>query len=227
MQEVNTIFWDLDGTLINTNELYDQAIQFACKQNNCAIIRRIEDLPNGQTLIADFTFLTGLSLDNNLEQLNKLKHHAILYYKNNFNNKLLIKNSLELFNHFHGLRLQQSIISNSNQELCDFAIENIGIKNKCSYCFGIESVKYGKPNPELYLKALNAHNISNSQCLVFEDSYTGVVAAKNANLTVISIGMESNMANPNYIWDMNTESVSSIFNKLCKLYKFIELPNIR
>lgn len=220
MQEITTIFWDLDGTLINTNALYDQAIKFACEQINCAMIHKIDDLPNGQTLVADFSFLTGLSLDNDLKKLNQLKYHAILYFKNNFNNDLLIKNSLALFNYFHELGLQQSIISNSNQELCDFAINNIGIQDKCLYCFGIEKVKYGKPNPELYLKALEAHKVFNSQCLVFEDSDTGVVAAKAANLTVISIGIEANKANPNYIWDVNTESVSLIFDKLSKSYQF-------
>ncbi|HMT02181.1 MAG TPA: HAD family phosphatase [Burkholderiales bacterium] len=223
MQKISTIFWDLDGTLISTNELYDQAIKFACAQINCNMTREIEDLPNGQTLLADFIFLTGLSPNNNSKILNQLKNLAILYFKTNFNNNLLIKKSLELFNYFHQLGIKQSIISNSNQELCDFAINSIGIKDKCLYCFGLESVKYGKPNPEIYLKALKAHNITNSECLVFEDSITGVNAAKSANLTVISIGLEANKMNPDYIWDINTESVSVIFNKLSKSYKFTKL----
>jgi beta-phosphoglucomutase-like phosphatase (HAD superfamily) len=216
MQEINTIFWDLDGTLINTNELYDQAIKFACEKINCTMIREIEELPNGQTLLADFSFLIGLSFDDDLELLNQLKNHAISYFKAKFSDTLIIKSSIELFNYFYQLGLKQSIISNSNQELCDFATNKIGIKDKCLYCFGIENVKYGKPNPELYLHALKAHLAVESQCLVFEDSITGVNAAKSANLTVISIGKEANRSNPNYIWDINLELASVIFNKLSK-----------
>ena len=223
MQEINTIFWDLDGTLINTNELYDQAIKFACEKINCDTILTIEDLPNGQTLLADFSFLTGLSLDNDFELLNQLKNHAILYFKTHFSNDLIIESSIELFNYFHQLGLKQSIISNSNQELCDFTTSKIGIKDKCVYCFGIETVKYGKPNPELYLRALNAHLAVDLQCLAFEDSITGVTAAKAANLTVISVGLEAKKANPHYIWDVNLEPASMIFNQLSKSYKFTKI----
>ena len=223
MQEINTIFWDLDGTLIDTNELYDQAIRFACEKMNCHTIRTIEDLPNGQTLLADFSFLTGLSLDNDSGLLNQLKNHAISYFKAHFSDDLIIKSSIELFNYFHKLGLKQSIISNSNQELCDFTTSKIGIKDKCAYCFGVETVKYGKPNPELYLRALNAHLTVDLKCLVFEDSIAGVVAAKAANLTVIIVGLEAKAANPHYIWDINLESASMIFDKLSKSYKFTKI----
>ncbi len=226
MQEINTIFWDLDGTLINTNELYDQAIKFACEKINCTMIREIEDLPNGMTLLADFSFLTGLALDADLELLNQLKNHVVLYFKTYFNDDLIIKSSIELFNYFHQLGLKQSIVSNSNQELCNFITAKIGIKDKCLYCFGIENVKYGKPNPELYLQALKTHLAVDSQCLAFEDSITGVNAAKAANLTVISVGLEANQANPNYIWDVDLEPVSIIVNKLLKSYKFTKSPLI-
>ena len=222
MQKINTIFWDLDGTLINTNELYDQAITFACEQINCPMIRNINDLPNGQTLLADFSFLTHLSIDTDFNILTQLKNYAISYFKNNFNDDLVIKNCIDLFNHFHKLGLKQSIISNSNQELCDFSTNRIGIKDKCVHCFGIESVDHGKPAPELYLQALNAHKIINSECLVFEDSFTGIEAAKNAKLTVISVGLDAMNANPNHIWNINLESSLTIFNRLSKSYKFIK-----
>lgn len=224
MQEINTIFWDLDGTLINTNELYDRAIKFACEKINYTMVREIEDLPNGQTLLADFSFLTGLSFDDDLKLLNQLKSHAILYFKTNFSDSLIIKDSIELFNYFHKLGLKQSIVSNANQELCDFTTSKIGIKYKYFYCFGIENVTHGKPHPELYLQALKAHLTTNSQCLAFEDSITGVNAAKAANLTVISVGLEASTANPSYIWDTNIESVPTFFNRLSKSYKFIKSP---
>lgn len=227
MQEISTIFWDLDGTLIDTNELYEQAIKYACDQTNCTMLNKINDLPNEQTLIADFSFLTGLSLNNNFKLLNQLKNLAILYYKTNFSNDLLIKNSVDLFNYFHQLGLDQSIISNSNQELCDFTTEIIGIKDKCCYCFGIESVEYGKPNPELYIQALQSHKALNSQCLVFEDSINGVTAAKAAHMAVVSINAEAKEANPDYIWNINIESYSILFNKLSKIYKFTNLPKMK
>lgn len=221
MRKISNIFWDLDGTLINTSRLYDKAINFACEKSNCTTIHAIDELPDGQTLLLDFSFLTGLSLGNDSQLLNELKKYAILYFKDNFTNDLIIKNSLELFDYFHKLGLKQSIISNSNQELCDFVVNKIGLKDKFIHCFGIENVKRGKPNPDLYIQALKANSALESECLAFEDSITGVNAAKAANLTVISVGLEANSANPHYIWDINLESALTILNKLSNLYKFI------
>lgn len=221
MHSITTILWDLDGTLVSTEDLYDQAIKFACNQANCVMTCKIEDIPNGQTLQGDFSFITGLNPDktNDKELLNELIDLAISYMKANFSNKLIISPTVELFHYFHDLGLKQSIVTNSNQELCEFIISMIGISDKCSHCFGIESVQYGKPNPQLYLHALNVHNINSFECLAFEDSVNGVNAAKAANIKVIGVGLSSNKANPHYFWDINSENFTRLINNLLKSCK--------
>ncbi|MDM1334440.1 HAD-IA family hydrolase, partial [Acinetobacter indicus] len=50
-----------------------------------------------------------------------------------------------------------------------------------------EHVEHGKPAPDVYLRA--AHNLGSQprECLVVEDSFTGVTAGKNAKMTVVAI----------------------------------------
>ena len=50
-----------------------------------------------------------------------------------------------------------------------------------------EDVKFGKPNPEVYLKALEKLNIKNDQAIVFEDSEVGCLAAYDAGINYIKI----------------------------------------
>ena len=50
-----------------------------------------------------------------------------------------------------------------------------------------ENVRFIKPDPEIYLKALEGMKLSPSDCLVFEDSIAGVTAAKAAGIPVCSI----------------------------------------
>ena len=85
MQIVNTIFWDLDGTLVNNEDLYDQAIAFACNQIGCTMLHSTQELPNGQTLQEDFRFIAELDGDHykNKELLNNLVSSAIQYMKIN------------------------------------------------------------------------------------------------------------------------------------------------
>jgi len=50
-----------------------------------------------------------------------------------------------------------------------------------------EDVSHGKPDPEIYLKISNALGISQSDCLVFEDSLTGVKGGLAAGMWVIAV----------------------------------------
>lgn len=50
-----------------------------------------------------------------------------------------------------------------------------------------EDVKNKKPNPEIYNKIREHYNASKEECLIFEDSYTGVLAAKAAGIEVVNI----------------------------------------
>lgn len=48
-------------------------------------------------------------------------------------------------------------------------------------------VEKGKPDPEIYLKAANELQAHSEQCLVVEDSISGIKAAKSAGMQVLAI----------------------------------------
>lgn len=83
----------------------------------------------------------------------------------------------------------------SRRETIDIYInQNENIKNKCNleqyfdYIVTKDDVKLMKPYPEVYNKIIKKFNISDlSKCFAVEDSLTGVMAAKNANIDVIVI----------------------------------------
>ena len=55
------------------------------------------------------------------------------------------------------------------------------------YVLSMEDVSNKKPNPEVYNKIIEHYNAKKEECLIFEDSYTGVLAAKNAGCEVVNI----------------------------------------
>ncbi len=54
-----------------------------------------------------------------------------------------------------------------------------------------DEVINGKPNPEMFNETINRFNIDKSECLIFEDSLEGVLAAKNSEIKVIGITSSS------------------------------------
>ncbi len=50
-----------------------------------------------------------------------------------------------------------------------------------------DQVKHGKPHPEAFLSAANGLNVPPSQCVVFEDSFSGVEAALRAGCKCVAL----------------------------------------
>ncbi|QQS59761.1 HAD family phosphatase [Candidatus Peregrinibacteria bacterium] len=50
----------------------------------------------------------------------------------------------------------------------------------------------GKPAPDIFLKAAEKLGIAPEECLVLEDTKVGIVAAKNAKMTVYALSSEAN-----------------------------------
>lgn len=50
-----------------------------------------------------------------------------------------------------------------------------------------EHVSYHKPHPEVYLKSAAKLQVEPEFCVVFEDSFSGVTAAKNAGMKVVGV----------------------------------------
>jgi HAD superfamily hydrolase (TIGR01509 family) len=68
-----------------------------------------------------------------------------------------------------------------------------------------EDVKHGKPDPEIYNKAIDKLRVRPEECLILEDNENGIRAAKasGANLLVIS-GTD----------DLNIDNISMRINEI-------------
>ncbi len=80
-----------------------------------------------------------------------------------------------------------AIVSSSNRESVAETIRRMEIAANINVYIGAEDCKAGKPSPEGYLQAAELLGAKASECLVFEDSVTGIQAARNAGMLVVAI----------------------------------------
>lgn len=78
---------------------------------------------------------------------------------------------------------QLNVYSRKNKKM----LEKMNIEDVFDLIISKEDVKNKKPHPEIYLKIMEYYDARCEECLIFEDSYTGVLAAKNAGVEVINI----------------------------------------
>ena len=67
-------------------------------------------------------------------------------------------------------------------------LERIGLSNRFEVCVDGNQARFGKPNPEIFLKAAEQLTLRPTECLVIEDGLPGIKAACAAKMTVIGVG---------------------------------------
>ena len=78
-----------------------------------------------------------------------------------------------------------------------------------------EQIKNGKPNPEIFNKAMEILNVHPQETLVIEDSNNGILAGINSNSDVIMI---PDLVGPN---DEVKKHQIKIFNSLLDVIEYI------
>jgi HAD superfamily hydrolase (TIGR01509 family) len=85
--------------------------------------------------------------------------------------------------------LQVAIGSSSRHAWVDTHAQRLGLFHYFDHIICADDVEPGrtKPNPDIYLKALERLNVTNSDAVVFEDSVNGVLAARRAGIFVVAV----------------------------------------
>lgn len=186
------ILFDLDGTIIQTEEFWQQATLQLMDKNPkaCPIIK--QELANqliGRALHDSCKLIKDtLDLSESVEELILEKESRALHlYKNQVS---FLKGFQEFFAHAtkdHGLKT--AIATNSTLKTLDAA--NTEAKLHTFFAdrmYSFEHVnKKAKPNPDLFLYAAEKLQIDPRECLVIEDSIAGVQAAKAAEMFCVRI----------------------------------------
>ena len=202
LADLNLVIFDLDGTLIDSNGVHNEldielVRTFGETKNSEEILKeRDEILKNNKTGDIYLNYCGFLKIKYNLD----LSKEEILQYRRDLSKKFAMNikykpDADRFIKYLKNQNIKLALATVSRRETIDIYInENENIRNKCNlekyfdYIVTKDDVKFKKPNPEVYNKIIDKFKIEDmSKCLVVEDSLTGVMAAKNANLDVIVV----------------------------------------
>ena len=80
-----------------------------------------------------------------------------------------------------------SVASGGHRELVEATLDVLGIRDLFQAIVCAEDYKRGKPHPEPFLLAAKLMSVPPEDCVVFEDSPTGIEAAKAANMAWVHV----------------------------------------
>jgi len=83
--------------------------------------------------------------------------------------------------------LPMAIASSSYDDVINAVVDATNIRHYFKHIYSAEHEPYGKPHPGVYITAAGLLGVSPTQCLAFEDSPNGVLAAKAAKMYCVAV----------------------------------------
>lgn len=87
--------------------------------------------------------------------------------------------------------LKIGLATSSYQRIIHAVLEKLGIEKYFDELHSAEFEIHGKPHPAVFLTTAEKLNIHPTDCLVVEDSFNGVLAAKSARMKVVAVPEKS------------------------------------
>ena len=182
MGRIKAVITDFDGTLVDTFMANFLAYHEVFKNYGYSLTKEQYRACYGLRFDA---FCDKMNIPNDIR--NSMKELKKTFYPSYFK-YIELNHSLMMFiRHMKSMGIKTCIASTATKENLYNVLIHFGILNEFDIIITGENVSKGKPNPEVYLKALALLECEPDEAIVFEDSDVGCEAAENAELNYIRI----------------------------------------
>ena len=190
------IFFDLDGTILNSEPLHMMAIRQLLQNHNPPIILDIEtltkhyhgldDLAVYQDLCFKFPYLT-LTEDQFLSTKNKIYITLLQKIEDQELETLITPGFRRFLRRLYRQKRTIGLVSASEKEVVLATIKRLGIDRFFSVVEYRKPQVASKPSPTPYLNAMQKVGATPHDSLIFEDSNAGLTSALSSQADVYQI----------------------------------------
>jgi len=185
---IKALIFDMDGLMIDSERLYFEtereiASSFGKIVNNTTLWKMMGRKPIESLKI----FADDLDLPMSPDELLEMRDEMMLERLKN--DLVPMKGLREILNTFDG-RLEMAVATGAVQLFLDLVLDQLKIRHYFKFLQASDDIERGKPDPEIYLKTIDALNVLPSECVILEDSSNGALAGKRAGGQVIAVPTE-------------------------------------
>lgn len=174
---INTIIFDFDGTIINTNNLIEEGL------NHFSYMHRGYHFTKEEMLA-----LTGKPLETQMaaidQRLSKLLVEQFkVWYSNHHNQKTsAFPGMIELLRFLRGLNLNLAIVTNNSRASLEMGLKHLGIEDLFHMTLSRDEVSATKPEPDGLNEVLNKFEVHPHEAIFIGDTDNDILAAKAAGI---------------------------------------------
>ena len=181
------VIFDMDGVICHTNPYHSQAFKIFFEKRN--LFPSEEDFQHhmygknngyilsyflGREIVGDEL----LALEDEKESLFReiYQHHVDP-----------ISGFMDFFNSLKDAGFKTGVATSAPFANLELIAGKLDLFLHLESALASEHVQRHKPDPEVYLKSASNLSLTPEQCIVFEDSFSGISAAKNAGMKVVGV----------------------------------------
>lgn len=184
------IIFDLDGVICHTDQYHYRAWKIIADELGIFFDQKINNKLRGVSRMESLEIILNEGkvklTDKEKEALAKKKNDAYRTFLNELTPEDLDKKVLETLMVLKELKVKMAIGSSSKN--ATFILGKLGLSDFFDAVVDGNSISESKPNPEVFNKARQALNLEKEECVVVEDAFSGIEAARNAGMDSIGIG---------------------------------------
>ena len=185
---MKAIIFDMDGLMIDSERLYFQTqYHIADKFNKNLHKETLWKMMGRKPLESLEIFIKDLDIPMGVTEMLEMRNRIM---RKKLTNELIPLPGLQhIIDTFYG-KLKLAIATGAQGEFLDIVVDKLGIRKKFAVLQDSDTIKNGKPNPEIYLKTCEKLQSIPGECIVLEDSSNGARSGKNAGCYVIAVPSE-------------------------------------
>lgn len=180
------LIFDLDGLLIDSETIYRKISYKMAADLGKQLHDGIWVKQMGRSPIESLgIFRDELGITSHtVQELIDLRNLLLL---DGFRKELqIMPGAMEIIRAFHD-KMRMAIATGSPRILMDVAIAQLGLAEYFEYMLPSDDIMNGKPDPEIYLKTIQALGLRPDDCIVLEDSSNGALSGHQAGCYVIAV----------------------------------------
>jgi len=187
------VLWDLDGTLVDSEQSHWQAWRDTMKSYGREITQAQFRSTFGwrnDAILADW-----LGSETTPDQVNQIGHAKEALFRQivRLNGIEPLPGALEWVRRLRQASWRQAIASSAPRENVEAVLEALHFRESFEAVVTAEDVRQGKPEPEVFLKAASVLGVMPSQTIVVEDAAMGIEAARRAGMRSIGVSARSKL----------------------------------
>lgn len=184
-RKIRAVIFDMDGLMIDSESIYWAVGRRIAKSYGKEVSNETLGRMMGRSPLDSVKlFVRELQLDvDPAELLAKREEEVFQLLKQGVMPMPGLREVLDQFRPLYKLAISTS----ARRPFVDVILAGLGIADRFAVLQTSDDVVHGKPEPEIYLKAMSKLGVKPSESVVLEDSSNGALAGKRAGATVIAV----------------------------------------